>query len=85
MLAAAVNISKKPDLPFNQSLENQSANLRLTYTRRMINKLDPVNVTAIVTHSHIRALSTVIVVKRLPCDQCKSLAQACHWQAASLL
>ena len=85
MLAAALNISKEPDLPFNQSLETQPANLPLAYTRRRINKLDPVNVTAIVTHSRIRALSTVIVVKRLPCGQCKSSSQACHRQAASLL
>lgn len=76
MLAAAVNISKKPDLPFNQSLETQPANLPLAYTRRRTHKLDPANVTAIVATSRIRALSTVIVIKRLPCGQCKSSAQA---------
>ena len=85
MLAAAMNISKKPDPPFNQSLETQPADLPLAYTRKRIHKLDPMDVTAIVTHSCARALSTVIVVKRLPCCRCKSSAQAYPWQAASLL
>jgi hypothetical protein len=80
MLAAAVNTPEKPGLPFNQSHHTQCDDFplayTLTYTRRRMIKLDPANVTATVAQSRIRALSRVIVVKRLPCGQCKSSSQA---------
>jgi hypothetical protein len=66
MSASTVSVSEKFDLPFNQSLQTQSTNLLLAYTRREINKLEAVNVTTTVATSRTRALSTVIVVGRLP-------------------
>jgi hypothetical protein len=66
MSASTVSVSEKSDLPFNQSLQTQSANLLLAYTRREINKLEAVSVTATVATSQTCALSTVIVVERLP-------------------
>jgi hypothetical protein len=72
MLAAAVKPFDKPGLPFNQSLQHQCTNLPLAYTRRTMIKLTKAHEITVTTHSFTRALSRVILGKRLPCGQCKS-------------
>ena len=66
-VSEGLSVCKESDLPFNQSLQTQLANVLLTYTRRKKITLQAVNATATVAANPICAPSTVIVPERLPC------------------